>query len=39
MFAFPVAGDVSVVVTPTQLAMILSGLDPAKAKPRYNRLA
>jgi len=40
-FAFPVAGDVSVVVTPTQLAMILGGLDPAKAKPRprYKRSA
>ena len=40
-FAFPVAGDVSVVVTPTQLAMIPGGLDPAKAKPRprYKRSA
>ena len=36
-FAFPSAGDASVLVTPTQLAMILGGLDPAKARerPRY----
>ena len=33
-FAFPAAGDSSVVVTPTQLAMILGGLDPAKARQR-----
>ena len=33
-FAFPAAGETSVPVTPTQLAMILGGLDPAKAKPR-----
>lgn len=33
-FAFPTAADTGVVVTPTQLAMILGGLDPAKAKPR-----
>src|SRR4051794_3662740 len=33
-FAFPGAEDVSVVVTPTQLAMILGGLDPAKARQR-----
>ena len=37
-FAFPAASDASVVVTPTQLAMILGGLDPAKARQRrrYN---
>jgi transposase len=36
-FAFPSANDASVLVTPTQLAMILGGLDPAKARerPRY----
>ena len=36
-FAFPTAGEASVPVTPTQLAMILGGLDPAKARerPRY----
>jgi transposase len=36
-FAFPSASDASVVVTPRQLAMILGGLDPAKARerPRY----
>ena len=36
-FAFPTASDASVVVTPTQLGMILGGLDPAKARqrPRY----
>jgi transposase len=36
-FAFPAAKDASVLVTPTQLAMILGGLDPAKAceRPRY----
>ena len=36
-FAFPTAEDASVPATPTQLAMILGGLDPAKARerPRY----
>ena len=33
-FAFPNASDASVLVTPTQLAMILGGLDPAKARQR-----
>ena len=33
-FAFPTAPDTGVVVTPTQLAMILGGLDPAKARQR-----
>jgi transposase len=33
-FAFPTAGDPSVLATPTQLAMILGGLDPAKARER-----
>ena len=33
-FAFPTAQDTGVLVTPTQLAMILGGLDLAKAKPR-----
>ena len=33
-FAFPAAGDASLVVTPTQLAMILGGLDLAKAHER-----
>ena len=33
-FAFPSATDASVVVTPTQLAMILGGLDPARARER-----
>jgi transposase len=33
-FAFPTAGDASVLVTPTQLAMILGGLDPANARER-----
>ena len=33
-FAFPAATDASVAVTPTQLAMILGGLDPAKARER-----
>jgi transposase len=33
-FAFPAATDAGVPVTPTQLAMILGGLDPAKARPR-----
>jgi transposase len=33
-FAFPSATDASVVVTPTQLAMILGGIDPAKARER-----
>ena len=38
-FALPAAGDTSVAVTATQLAMILGGLDPAHARPRkrYNR--
>lgn len=34
-FAFPAATDPSVAVTPTQLAMILGGLDPAKGRERY----
>jgi transposase len=36
-FAFPTARDASVLVTSTQLAMILGGLDPAKTRerPRY----
>jgi transposase len=33
-FAFPTASDASVAVTPTQFAMILGGLDPAKARER-----
>lgn len=33
-FAFPTGSDASVPVTPTQLAMILGGLDPAKARER-----
>ena len=33
-FAFPTSTDASVLVTPTQLAMILGGLDPAKARER-----
>jgi transposase len=33
-FAFPSEPDTSVVVTPTQLAMILGGLDPTKARQR-----
>ena len=33
-FAFPAATDTSLLVTPTQLAMILGGLDPAKARQR-----
>lgn len=33
-FAFPAAADASVTVTPTQLAVILGGLDPAKAGER-----
>jgi transposase len=33
-FAFPTASDASVLVTPTQLAMILGGLDPTKAQQR-----
>lgn len=38
-FAFPTAATASVSVTPTQLAMILGGLDFAKAKtrPRYSQ--
>ena len=33
-FAFPTADDAGVTVTPTQLAMILGGLDPAKTRER-----
>ena len=33
-FTFPAATDASVSVTPTQLAMILGGLDPAKTRER-----
>jgi transposase len=33
-FAFPTANDATVLVTPTQLAMILGGLDPANARER-----
>ena len=33
-FAFPTVKDSSVLVTPTQLAMILGGLDPAKTRER-----
>jgi transposase len=33
-FAFPSANDTYVTVTPTQLAMILGGLDPAKTRQR-----
>ena len=33
-FAFPTATDASVTVTPTQLAMILGGLDPAESRQR-----
>jgi transposase len=33
-FAFPTAKDASVLVTPTQLVMILGGLDPTKARER-----
>jgi transposase len=33
-FAFPTGTDASVFVTPTQLAMILGGLDPVKAHQR-----
>lgn len=33
-FAFPTASDAAVAVTPTQLAMILGGLDPATAHQR-----
>ncbi len=33
-FAFPTANASSVLVTPTQLAMILGGLDPAKSTTR-----
>ena len=33
-FAFPAAKDASVIVTPTQLAMILGGIDPAKTRER-----
>lgn len=40
-FAFPGAKDPRMVVTPTQLAMILGGLDPAKARqrPRFKKPA
>jgi transposase len=34
-FAFPSAKDTYVTVTPTQLAMILGGLDPAKTRQRH----
>jgi transposase len=34
-FAFPTAKDTHVLVTPTQLAMILGGLDPLKAHQRH----
>ena len=34
-FAFPTANEASIPVTPTQLAMILGGLDPAKARERH----
>jgi transposase len=34
-FAFPSAKDAGVLVTPTQLAMILGGLDPVKTRPRH----
>ena len=33
-FAFPAATDASVAVTPTQLAMILGGVDPTKTRER-----
>jgi transposase len=33
-FAFPSAEDAGVLVTPTQLAMILGGLDPVKTRQR-----
>ncbi len=33
-FAFPTASDASVPVTPTQLAMILGGLDPVRTRQR-----
>ena len=33
-FAFPAAIEAGVTVTPTQLAMILGGLDPAKTRQR-----
>jgi len=33
-FAFPTATDAGVTVTPTQLAMILGGLDPTKTRER-----
>ena len=33
-FGFPKANEASISVTPTQLAMILGGLDPAKARER-----
>ena len=33
-FAFPTARDACVLVTPTQLAMILGGLNPANARER-----
>ena len=34
-FRFPGAVDASALVTPTQLAMILGGLDPVKTRPRH----
>lgn len=38
-FAFPTARGVELAVTPTQLAMILGGLDPltTRRRPRYSR--
>ena len=33
-FAFPTANEASIPVTPSQLAMILGGLDPTKARER-----
>jgi transposase len=33
-FAFPTGTEVSVTVTPTQLAMILGGIDPAETRER-----
>ena len=33
-FGFPKANEASISVTPTQLAMILGGLDPAKTRER-----
>ena len=34
-FAFPSAEDASVLVTPTQLAMIVGGLEPVKTRQRH----